>query len=66
MSIPKEFLGEVEKMPPPLRKLLEAELAADNKIVEVGQVAAERRRAFRELCKIIGVNPEDYLRAKKH
>jgi hypothetical protein len=24
-------------------------------------VVAERRKAFRELCKVIGVNPEDYL-----
>jgi hypothetical protein len=36
MNIPEEFLKEVQSLPPELRAVLEAELAAGNTIAEVG------------------------------
>src|ERR1051326_4822 len=58
MPLPPEFEQDANQLPPPLRALLEAELAAGNEIVEVGHsFPAPPAGAYFKLAKPIATRP---------
>lgn len=60
MKIPRQFLKDADKMPPPLRSLLEAELAAGNQVVEVGHsFPAPPAGAYFKLARPITTRPRE-------
>lgn len=60
MTIPPEFRRDADQLPPPLRALLEAELAAGNSVAEVGHFfPAPPAGAFFRLAAPVSTRPHE-------